>query len=436
MLTGIEIKTINHLGIVAGIIDELKIVDIINQELGIDEQEIVNAGKIVKAIILNGLGFVSQPLYLFPKFFEDKATEHLLGEGILPEHLNDYKIGRVMDKIYAYGLSELFLLIALAAAKKYQISLEFSHLDSSSFSVHGQYKRDKFLENKSTDNELNQETEPIPITITHGYSRDHRPDLKQFILDLIVTGDGNIPVFLEAASGNQSDKKAFGKIAQDYRKKLDLDTTIVGDSALYSKDNLGLLRQIKWLTRVPLSIKEAKNLVQELSSLEFEKSEIEGYSFVEKNSNYGGIPQRWLVVKSEARAESDKKSLEKKITKEKELINKKLAKLFKKTFANATEAELSLKQVQSKLKYHLISQSQIIENNVNNQNNTYQVTGEIQPISEVIEAYKNRAGRFIIATNRLDYESFTADEMLKKYKEQQNVERGFAFALRSLVFCR
>jgi transposase len=272
------------------------------------------------------------------------------------------------------------------------------------------------------------------FTITHGYSRDHRPDLKQFILDLIVTGDGNIPVFLEIASGNQSDKKAFGKIAQEYRKKLDLDTTIVGDSALYSKDNLGLLKQIKWLTRVPLSIKEAKNLVQELSSLEFEKSEIEGYSFVEKNSNYGGIPQRWLVVKSEARAESDKKSLAKKITKEKELINKKLAKLFKKTFANATEAELSLKQVQSKLKYHLISQSQILENNVNNQNNTYQVTGEIQPISEVIESYKNRAGRFIIATNRLDYESFTADEMLKKYKEQQNVERGFAFLKDPLFF--
>ncbi len=151
-----------------------------------------------------------------------------------------------MDKIYAYGLSEIFLLIALAAAKKYQISLEFSHLDSSSFSVHGQYKRDKYLENKSTDNELNQETEPIPITITHGYSRDHRPDLKQFILDLIVAGDGNIPIFIEAASGNQSDKKVFGKIAQDYKKQLKLETTIVGDSALSSKDNLELLQEIKW----------------------------------------------------------------------------------------------------------------------------------------------------------------------------------------------
>ena len=129
MLTGIEIKNINHLGIVAGIIDELEIVDIINKQLGIDEQEIVNSGEIVKAIILNGLGFVSQPLYLFPQFFADKATEHLLGKGIKPEHLNDYKIGRVMDKLYNYGLSELFMLIALSGAKKYNINLDFSHLD-------------------------------------------------------------------------------------------------------------------------------------------------------------------------------------------------------------------------------------------------------------------------------------------------------------------
>ncbi len=433
-LTNIEIKTINHLGIIAGIIDEVEIIDIINKELGIDEQEIVNSGEIVKAIILNGLGFVSQPLYLFPNFFEDKATEHLLGKGILPKHLNDDKIGRVMDKLYDYGLSELFLLIALAAAKRYQINLEFSHLDSSSFSVHGQYNKSKFLEDKSTENQLNQETQPVPISITHGYSRDHRPDLKQFILDLIVTGDGNIPVFIEAASGNQSDKKVFGKIAQEYRKKLDLDTTIVGDSALYTKENITRLKNIKWLTRVPLSIKEAKNLVNTVSSLEFKKSEIPGYSLVEKISNYGGISQRWLVVESEARAESDRKSLEKKITKEKELVQKKVAKLFKKAFANTTEAELSLKQIQSKLKYHLISDIQIIDNQVKNQKNTYQITGRIQQNSEVIESLNNRAGRFIIATNRLDDESFTCDEMLKKYKEQQNVERGFAFLKDPLFF--
>ena len=337
-----------------------------------------------------------------------------------------------MDKLYNYGLSELFMLIALAAAKKKQINLDFSHLDSSSFSVHGHYNQTSSSENKSAKTE--SDAEPIPIKITQGYSRDHRPDLKQFILNLIVTGDGNIPVFIEAASGNQSDKKAFGHIAKNYKKQLELETTIVGDSALYSKDNLELLKQIKWLTRVPLSLSEAKNLVSSLSDSEFKPSEIPGYSWVERESNYGGIKQRWLVVESTARKISDLEKLEKKIVKEYDSTQKKLTKLAKKDFASSAEANFTLKAIQSKLKYHLISELQIQENQLKHQSATYRVTGVIQADSESIELLKKRAGRFIIATNRLDSEAFNADEMLKKYKEQQHVERGFAFLKDPLFF--
>ncbi len=116
--TEIRVQNLDHLGLIAGIIDELGIVDTINELVGIQPGEIVTAGVVVKAIILNGLGFVSRPLYLFPQFFQDKATEHLLGKGIWSEHLNDDKIGRVMDKLYAKGLTNIFLLIALAAVKK------------------------------------------------------------------------------------------------------------------------------------------------------------------------------------------------------------------------------------------------------------------------------------------------------------------------------
>jgi transposase len=123
VLQEIEIKNLNHLGIIAGIVDELEIVKLINQELGIEEQEIVYSGEIVKAIILNGLGFVSKPWYLFPKFFEYQATEHLLGQRIKPESLNEHKIGRVMDKLYEYKLSELFLLISKDKSIKIKIKL-------------------------------------------------------------------------------------------------------------------------------------------------------------------------------------------------------------------------------------------------------------------------------------------------------------------------
>ena len=70
----IEIKNIDHLGIVAGLIDEIGIVEIINNKLGIDPREKISAGTVVKAIILNGLGFVSRPLYLFSQFFVRVAS--------------------------------------------------------------------------------------------------------------------------------------------------------------------------------------------------------------------------------------------------------------------------------------------------------------------------------------------------------------------------
>ena len=95
----IDIENLDHLGIVAGIIDDLGIVGKINEIVGSDSREKVNAGQVVKAIILNGLGFVARPLYLFSQFFEDKAIEHLLGEGTKPEELSDDKLGRTMDKL-------------------------------------------------------------------------------------------------------------------------------------------------------------------------------------------------------------------------------------------------------------------------------------------------------------------------------------------------
>jgi hypothetical protein len=60
----IQIKNIDHLGIVAGLIDEIGIVEVINEKLGIDKREKISSGQVLKAMILNGLEMVSRPLYL------------------------------------------------------------------------------------------------------------------------------------------------------------------------------------------------------------------------------------------------------------------------------------------------------------------------------------------------------------------------------------
>ncbi len=108
----IDVKDIDHLGIIAGIIDEIGIVEIIDQALGTHAQEKVSAGLVVKAIIINCMGFLTAPLYLFSQFFVGKATEHLIGDGVKAEHLNESRLGRVLDQLYEYGITLIFVKIA------------------------------------------------------------------------------------------------------------------------------------------------------------------------------------------------------------------------------------------------------------------------------------------------------------------------------------
>lgn len=433
----ILIQTINHLGLIAGIIDDIGIEQIINEVVGVDKRELITAGQVVKAIILNGLGFVSQPLYLFPQFFEDKALEDILGKGVEPKHLNDDKMGRVMDILFENGLSLIFLKIALSVVKKYQILTNFSHLDSSSFSLHGQYLDINTIANKK--NELS-EVEPAPITITKGYSRDHRPDLKQFIIDLIVSGDGDIPIFLRVGDGNEQDRAVFGKIAKDYKSMVDFETMIVGDSALYTENNLQLMSDIKWLSRVPLSIKVAKELINKVSAKDLEKSTIEGYSWQEVESNYGGIKQRWLLVESQKRQASDQIKLLEKIDKEKAKAVKKLNSLMKKKFTSSEEAREIANQFSKSLKYHQIAEIKIEETCSKTQKKTkipqniYRLTASLEINQTQVDELQKRAGRFILATNELNKSKFSCDDILIKYKEQQAPERGFAFLKDPLFF--
>jgi transposase len=223
-------------------------------------------------MILNGLSMMSQPLYMFPKFFELIACEHLIGAGVKSEYLNDDKLGRILDKLFIKGLDTVFLAISLNAVQIYQISLSSSHLDSTSFHVDGEYEYSLpsvIFNNQKQSEYLGKENEeeksPQAIKLTYGYSRDHRPDLKQFITELVCSGDGDIPIYIKSVSGNEVDSKRFGEIAVDYQKRIQVDSLIVADSALYTESNIKLMSSIKWLTRVPLTIKLAKILVKALA---------------------------------------------------------------------------------------------------------------------------------------------------------------------------
>ena len=250
----INIVSLDHLGIVAGSIDEMELVEEVNKKVGIKIKETLTPGQVMKAMILNELGFLSAPIYLFDTFFVGKATEHLIGEGVTPEQLNDDRIGRALDKYHQAGTTKLFTAIALKAAMKFQVSMKSVHLDSSSISVEGAYKncqgKSQEVEAESEDIESSMKT----IKIVHGYSRDRRPDLKQFIIDTIVSGDGDVPLYLKIDDGNADDKSGFVSRLKEFKNPWTFDGICVADSALYTAENLSAMAEMKWITRVPLSI--------------------------------------------------------------------------------------------------------------------------------------------------------------------------------------
>jgi transposase len=464
-----KIQNIDHLGIVAGIVDSIGLIEIINKFVPQEQGEKISAGHVIKAMILNGLGFVSKPLYMFPKYFETIPCEHLLGEGIKPEYLNDYKLGRVMDKLFMKGLSSIFLAVSINVVQKFKISTSTSHLDSSSMHVHGEYKPsfpeiifEKSKNKKNQNQQENQEKQEEKleekeekveeseselvkskqaINVTYGYSRDHRPDLKQFLMQLISSGDGDLPIFFQSASGNQTDSSCFGEIAVSYKQQVNWETLIVADCALYTEQNIKIMSGIKWLSRVPLSIKEAKLLVSTLPESEFVECELKGYSSVAKIVTYGEVEQRWLVVQSAERRKSDLEKLDKKIVKSFENAKSDLRKLSLEEFACEADAVKALSKLSEKFKYHQVAESQVItikskklKRTSNQPEEVYQVSATLTENEEKIKQDTLSAGRFILATNVLEESELPQSVMIYEYKAQQSCERGFSFLKDPLFF--
>jgi transposase len=199
------------------------------------------------------------------------------------------------------------MAIALKAALKFQVSMKSVHLDSTSISVEGAYKtrhkKSQEVEAKSEDTESEIKT----IKIVHGYSRDRRPDLKQFIIDTIVSGDGDVPLYLKIDDGNADDKNVFVSRLKKFKTQWRFDGICVADSALYTAENLSAMAEIKRITRVPLSIKSAQDKICDIKDSEWEDSQIKGYKIVARTSEYANIKQRWLIIESELRKQADLK---------------------------------------------------------------------------------------------------------------------------------
>ena len=344
-------------------------------------------------------------------------------------------------------MSQTFTAIALEAAVKFDVCLNTVHLDSSSFHLHGEYKCDAVRGEGSLlalpinssineDSSINHQEAPLPIHITYGYSRDHRPDLKQFIIDLICSGDGDVPLFLKVADGNQTDSAVFGQILSSFKQQLNLDSLFVADSALYTANNLEIIKNLKWLSRVPLGVKQAKNLISQLTEAEFVDSNVPGYRWSQQHSDYAEMPQKWLVVKALATS-SGFASHQKEIQKLDKKLRQKLRQLSLKKFACEPDALEAAIQLSSKFKYHkLINIHATSFTSVKKKSDKpgYNLQANIELDERAVGERNKTIGTIYSRHKSIDSDELDPDKMLSTYKQQQSAERGFSFLKDPLFF--
>jgi transposase len=426
-----ETQRIDHLGIVAGICQEISLIEKIDALVKTSDRK-VSCGKATQAMILNALGFVGRALYLMPDYLHNKPVDLLIDPNLTADDFNDDTLGRCLDDLYATGVTEVFYQVASHALQVYGIRSRFVHLDSSSFHLHGAYEP--------------EEPEREAISITYGYSRDHRPDLKQVVLQLIAHHKSALPVWLEVLSGNSNDKKTFKSTLKAYCKEFNAEEQayVVMDSAGFSEDTLKEAKDLFWVIRVPETLAQAKKLVKETRIEEMVELE-PGYLGKEVTCEYAGVQQRWLVVFSQAAHSREMKTLEKAQVKELEKVQKEWRKLEGQSFNCQADAEKALEQFNQKWKYHqaaakAVAMMQYLRRgrpSAEDQKEVvgYNLEGRLEENATAIEEAKRSLGRFIVATNDLDAERLSASAMLENYKDQGvSVERGFRFLKDPLFF--
>ncbi|MFC0179092.1 IS1634 family transposase [Thorsellia kenyensis] len=248
----VNVYDYGHLGLVAGFIKQVGLIDYIDHVIPKTKPYHVCHGQAVAAMLLNALGFHSQALYLVPEYFSDKPIDLLISPGIYSKHLNDDVLGRTLDTVFDYGVSSLYSELAIKTLNTLKIPPKAINLDFTSFHVDGTAYND----NTPGD------TDKF-IRIVQGYSRDHRPELNQAIVALITENQAGIPIYLEVLSGNAEDKSTFQDIIKsqlDSLKAAENSQHLIADSALYTKATIQSLNEKNryFITRVSSVSNDAK----------------------------------------------------------------------------------------------------------------------------------------------------------------------------------
>ena len=339
--------------------------------------------------------------------------------------------------------TKLFAGIASRARQVFGISAHQVHVDTTSFAVSGAYNSSgERVQGPGMSAEA-LEDETALIAITYGYSRDQREDLKQWMIALAPTHDGDVPLFLQPLDGNSSDTisllAAVMAIQKPLREANAEPGLYVADSGVYSESNMRPLNEagVTWVSRVPETSQEAKAVVQEGSDQvqTTEDGSMQCYSRVMT------LPQgteRWLIVRTQASQQRAQASVQRQVTTAQASWQQKCWHLSNRRFACEADARAALERELKGKPTWLEVEVDVVDHprhaskgrprkEASPTTQQWQIVATVTVNQQQAAEEALRKACFIVGTHELESEALSDQELVTIYKDQSGVERGFRF---------
>jgi transposase len=445
VLPTIEAYPVQHLPIVKAYADKIGVVEVINQI--VPTEMAIDPGTIVLGMILDTLSGRS-PLYRLEEFFAHQDTALLLGKAIAPGAFDDDTVGRVLDRLYDTGTMKVFTACAVRADQVFRFDKRYVHFDTTSVSVYGEYLPPE-----------DQQEQEVPFTITHGYSKDKRPDLKQFVLSTLCV-DRAVPLWGKPEDGNASDKTINNTLLSTMATFLAQHGVAPGayiyvaDAALVTADNLAALGDTLFISRLPATYNEcgrsiavavAANTWEEIGVLAHTKPTKHrpgtSYKAYEGEVTLYGTPYRAVVVHSSAQDKRRQQRLVRDIQASQSTIQTAARIAEQQEYfcrADAEAAAVKLRAVP--VPYHRVDVT-VEERPVYGRGRPsshkprpvtairYRLQTTISPQTEHIVRLEEEAGCFVLLTNvpTVGDLAHSARDILTVYKEQHGTEQNYGF---------
>jgi len=430
---GIESYTVKHLPIVKAYSDKLGLVELINHL--VPSEMDLQPGVYFLGMVLDTLSG-RNPLYRLEQFFEDQDTELLLGKEVDAKRFNDVNVGRFIDKVFDIGAVKIFKEISMRAVSRFGLNCRHVHFDTTSRSVYGDYEPD------GSD----------PFEITYGHSKDHRPDLKQFLISMLCV-DRNVPIFGKIEDGNASDKRVNNDVLSEISKYMAVHGLgsgafiYIGDSAVITKRNLKTIgKDVLFISRLPATFNDCDRAIKEavlkdewedigvIAETEpTEKRPAAYYKSYETEVTLYGESYRAVVIHSSAHDRRRQKRIERRLVEEKKALTKKCKEAVKVEYFCREDAEAAANKLSEETCTYYEIRTRIEEKAIYGkgrprndgpreiQEMRYLVLADILENKVAVSAFRKEAGCFVLITNvsretREDQIGYDSKAILKTYK--------------------